>query len=85
MPVTSEEWHTQAEWVDDNRTMVRWGEMILDCWWLAEMRMFIPTNRPRRQPTKPRSDIAILDGPGDKQFRHSADDNDDGCRDDYFR
>lgn len=33
--ITIEEWRSKAEWVDDSRTVVRWGEMLLDRWWLA--------------------------------------------------
>ena len=34
VPVTPEEWNAKAEWTGD-RTAVHWGEMLLDCWWLA--------------------------------------------------
>jgi hypothetical protein len=36
VPVTLEEWDSKARWLDDSRTVIRWGEMLLDCWWLAQ-------------------------------------------------
>lgn len=35
VPVTAEEWDSKAKWLDDSRTVIRWGEMLLDCWWNA--------------------------------------------------
>ena len=35
VPVAAEDWDTKAEWIDDASTVVRWGEMLLDRWWLA--------------------------------------------------
>ena len=34
VPVTRAEWKAKAEWTEAGRA-VRWGEMLLDRWWLA--------------------------------------------------
>jgi hypothetical protein len=35
VPVTAEEWSEKARWTDTTRSVVRWGELLIDCWWLA--------------------------------------------------
>jgi hypothetical protein len=35
VPVTREEWTLKARWHDEAQTIVAWGEMLIDRWWVA--------------------------------------------------
>jgi hypothetical protein len=50
VPVSMEAWQGKATWIDANKTVIRWGEMLLDRWWLARDEMYITTRRPKARP-----------------------------------
>ena len=37
VPVTAQVWADKAKWHDADRTVIAWGEMLLDCWWATEI------------------------------------------------
>ena len=42
VPTTKQEWETKAHWHDEARSIIVWGEMLLDRWWAATEEVMHP-------------------------------------------